>query len=278
MRTLHWHDLVETGQQAHWARVTLRVEEETTLHDHDFAEVFWVEQGQLIHRINDTEQVLAPGSLVLIRPADQHGLRCTDTDACTFFNLAIPRQTWLGLARRYRLERRWWWTADALPFQTRWRPADLAGLSASAERAARTPHSALALDWVVVDLLQRLADEGPASGRVTPDWLHQVLRQLDQPEHLTAGVAGLARLAARSPDHVNRAVRASFGKTATDLVNELRLDYVARQLSLSDADILDSAYAVGFHNVGHFYKLFRRRFGTTPRGYRRQYRQVLGGQ
>lgn len=277
MRTLHWRDLVDTGQRSHWARVTLRADEETALHDHDFAEVFWVERGRLTHVINSTQQVMAPGSLVLIRPSDQHALRCADAGACTFFNLAVSRATWRGLARRYGLGRRWWWASAALPYQTTLRPADVASLSASAERAARMAGSALALDWVVVDVLQRLADAGPTTGRLAPEWLHQVLRQFEGPEHLAEGVAGLARLAARSPDHVNRAIRASFGKTATELVNDLRLDHVARQLSLSDADILNSAYAAGFHNVGHFYKLFRRKFGLTPRAYRQRYRRVLGG-
>ena len=77
--------------------------------------------------------------------------------------------------------------------------------------------------------------------------------------------------------HAERAVIASFAgratvrwlkQTPTEIVNTVRMDYSARQLTETARPILEIALDCGLNNLSHFYALFRQRFGVSPRKYR----------
>ena len=48
----------------------------------------------------------------------------------------------------------------------------------------------------------------------------------------------------------------------------LRLNLAAELLRITDATVLDIAGRVGFDNLSYFNRLFKRRYGMTPREYR----------
>lgn len=50
----------------------------------------------------------------------------------------------------------------------------------------------------------------------------------------------------------------------------------ARQLRMTDHDILNIMYDCGLSNPSHFYKLFKARYGETPRKYRLNQQKLVG--
>jgi AraC-like DNA-binding protein len=60
------------------------------------------------------------------------------------------------------------------------------------------------------------------------------------------------------------------GQTFTDYLAGVRCDKAAELLVNSDRTILDIAEACGFGNLSHFYHVFRKRKGTSPRRYREE--------
>lgn len=59
------------------------------------------------------------------------------------------------------------------------------------------------------------------------------------------------------------------GKSFTEHVNELRLERARALLAATDDNrrVSDIAFEVGFSDLAHFYRLFRLRFGDTPKGF-----------
>ena len=55
-------------------------------------------------------------------------------------------------------------------------------------------------------------------------------------------------------------------------INDLRLEAAYRELLLGDRTVLQIAMLVGFSSLGHFNKIFTRKFGITPAAARRQRR------
>jgi len=238
------------------------------LHDHDFAEVFWVERGRGLHSVNGQRMTISPGDLVLIRPNDAHAFRAIDRAGLTIMNLAFAYEVLLQIRRKcFRGETLWPWHGDALPAMFRLPATYLARLSGDAEQLSMTHQRRLDLDWFLLTLL-RLVQPTEPPHTDWPDWLASAARQIDGAEVLLDGAPALADIAGKSIEHVNRVVRRHLGKTTTQWINEHRLDHAARQLRMSQRSIVDIAATSGFSNLGHFYKRFANRFGMTPRRYR----------
>ena len=80
----------------------------------------------------------------------------------------------------------------------------------------------------------------------------------------------VARCQGISPRYLQR-LMASSGSSFTGHMNELRLQRALKLLTDSSASarlISDIALEVGFSDVSHFNRLFRARFGDSPRGVR----------
>jgi AraC-like DNA-binding protein len=79
--------------------------------------------------------------------------------------------------------------------------------------------------------------------------------------------SGLARSLGISQRYLQRLLQ-DTGKSFTEHINELRLDRAFALLIAADSNrrVSDIAFEVGFSDLTHFYRLFRSRFGDTPKG------------
>ena len=70
-----------------------------------------------------------------------------------------------------------------------------------------------------------------------------------------------------SPRYLQRLLHET-GKSFTEHVNELRLNRALTLLLAADSRrrVSDIGFEVGFSDLAHFYRLFRARFGDTPKG------------
>ena len=80
-----------------------------------------------------------------------------------------------------------------------------------------------------------------------------------------------ARAAAMSSAHFSRQFRKHFGRTFTDLLNQMRTDRAADLLLRSDKPLKLIALECGFSDQSYLTKVFRRRFKTTPAAYRSEH-------
>jgi AraC family cel operon transcriptional repressor len=143
-------------------------------------------------------------------------------------------------------------------------------------RLAADGRPRVVLDGFLMELPSLLS--GPAPGmKPVPEWLAQARLAMKGPEQFAGGTLALARLAGRSPSHVARAAVRWLGQTPTELVNAARLEYAARQLGETARPIVDLALDCGLNNLSHFYALFRKRFGVSPRKYRLQAHPTVRG-
>ncbi len=277
MRVLRWKTVTSPAKGFHIVRDKMQGRYPVPIHSHDFAEVFWIESGSGVHLVNGKRLALEPGELFMVRPHDRHGFQAAGNESFTLVNVAFPTQTLRFLRERYfpGVEDCFWTRAE-LPFRTRLSKPQLAVLVAAAEHLASASNRRLAIERFLLDLLDDLSSHGiPHTAGPLPEWLEKALQQIRRPEHFTVGPRELARLAGRCPEHVTRALKAHLGVTATETLNAVRLDYAALQLTMTSSKIVDIALECGFQNLGHFYRLFRERFGFSPRHYRLQHQATL---
>lgn len=240
-------------------------------HFHDYAEVFWVESGGGVHRVDGVDHDLRAGDVWCLRPEHVHTARAGRL-GLTIVNVSFPPASVSDLARRHRAT--WPWRRGAAP-SAHLPPPRMERLHAWAGELAA--HKRLIdLDGFLLDLT-RLLGEATAGDDPLPPWLRDALDAFRDPRHLAAGTSRLAQLCGRTDDHLNRVLRRCRGCTATDLVTQMRIDHAAGELRLGERPIAAIAADVGLPNLGHFYRRFQARFGTTPKRYRRSARQVVSG-
>lgn len=84
-----------------------------------------------------------------------------------------------------------------------------------------------------------------------------------------ASVARIAGDAGLSTAHFITQFGAVFGETPLQCRTRARLELARDLLARGDQPVTQVCLALGFANMGSFSRLFRRRFGTAPRVYRK---------
>lgn len=85
-------------------------------------------------------------------------------------------------------------------------------------------------------------------------------------EHYTP--SGMAKMAELSPSRFRQLFKSQTGKSPGEYLKELRMTAAARNLLVSNANISDIAYRVGYEDCNYFIREFKATFGMTPKQYR----------
>jgi hypothetical protein len=250
------------------ARAKIHSRQDLSMHRHDYAEIFWVENGSGTHLINDRKISLSPGQIVMMRPDDIHTF--LSKNGITIMNLAFPLQTLDYLEKRYfQGGDSFFWTDDKLPFETSITGSEMRMLSKRADELWQYRNSLLYLDAFLLFIFRLLLEKkNRLVNSEIPVWLNNAIHEFSTPELFKQGAAGFAGLCGKNMDHVNRIIRKCSDRTLTDLVAELRMNFAARQLSLTNVPIKIICSDCGINNLGHFYKTFRKSYHQTPSQYR----------
>lgn len=267
---------ISSNEVFHLARVKIHSRQDLSLHNHDYAEIFWVEAGSGTHLINGQKTILKPGHLVMMRPDDQHTFTGSK-QGLTIMNLAFSLDTLSYLHDRYFEDsHHYFWSENFLPYQTTLDMAQIKTISQNAERAWKFQQSPLYLDSLLLLIFRLVDGSDPATDdQQVPAWLSHAIQDFFTNELFSQGPRGFAERCGRNIDHVNRMVRKYYDKTLSDLVTSLRMNFAAKQLSITNVPIKTICSDCGFNNLGHFYKTFREIYHVTPSQYRRQNQTIV---
>jgi AraC family cel operon transcriptional repressor len=275
MRILHWNQVALPGESWHFAHHKCRPHAPISVHTHDFAEVFWIENGNGVHELNGRTEAIASGTLIFIRAEDQHGFHCNPSGSpFTIANFALPAKTAATCQQRwadYGLPRPPW-APGLSPVRWNLPPDQLSALGIITRELADSPITPLAGDRFLSALVHEIHRQvTPSHIRAgAPDWLARAITGMREAANLVAGLEAFYRLAGRSREHVTRTCRQHTGLTPTSLITQIRLEHARRLLERTDLSVLDVAQSSGFTNMSLFHRRFRAATNLTPLRYRKQ--------
>ncbi|MDR1617804.1 MAG: helix-turn-helix domain-containing protein [Treponema sp.] len=246
-------------------------------HCHDYYEIFLVDQGRAVHRINGLAQNIATGFLCFIRPRDFH---CYDRMSEDFriINIIIPETvvddlfSYLGEA--YQKERL---LKPKAPPSINLDFSELGDLIHSLEQlilykkimnnSFEAAYRIAIFNMMVTFFPVNRLDAGP--GRL-PKWLRWLSLEMLKRENFKKGLPALYRLSGKSPEHLSRSCKKYLNKTPSKLVNDIRLEHSAKLLTTTGIPILDVMEECGFESLSYFYHRFKELYKVSPNELRKQ--------
>lgn len=246
------------------------------LHCHDYPEILLAVSGRFINHVNGQSIPCPTGSLIFFRPADVHRIDPDGAAECHLINLTYRWRTLVDLCTYLGEDPNdIAFLKTPLPPMVRLTAAQLQDLLGRLSALNTIPLTSKArirttLRVILLDLYyQHLFAPVQARPNDCPVWLADLCQAMQSPERFGDGPAAMAVLAGKTHAYLCRAFRKYLQTTPADYLNSLRLDYARNLLLRSDRSILDICGEIGFSSLGHFYRLFRNRFGAPPMQYRR---------
>ena len=101
------------------------------------------------------------------------------------------------------------------------------------------------------------------------DKLKMVLQFIQEHYQSSVTVRELADLCHFSEYHFMRFFKRHMNMTCIEYLNQYRLEMASRQLAKTELPITTIALESGFNNISYFNRVFKKKFGVTPKEYRK---------
>ena len=252
------------------------------IHCHSYYELFIVAQGYGTHLINSTSEPLSPGALYCIRPDDVHCYMDV-TSNFKIINMIVPEETFDRLTQYLGGTFRDDLLSPPCPPHVQVSMKEFKSILTELEQLVLTKKilkekSDVFFRITVFGLLTKYFVLSPqkSSGR-TPEWLRWLSLEMLKKENFVEGLPALYRLSGKSIEHLSRACRKYLQKSPTQLINDIRLEYVVNQLQNTDEKVIAICEDAGFDSLSHFYHIFKQAYGMSPAQFRKTCRTEESG-
>ncbi|WP_434425151.1 AraC family transcriptional regulator [Nannocystis pusilla] len=141
------------------------------------------------------------------------------------------------------------------------------------ERKWAAEHAAHA--WLVLllaELVRELQEHAPTASPLVGGIVRDALAFIEAHCLEPLSLKDVASAVGRTPSHLANAIRQETGLTVSDWLREHRMSEARRRLRDTDESVEAIANAVGYADVTHFIRVFRRAHDLTPRGWRERRR------
>lgn len=277
MTTLYFKDLFTSNLPIHIAETVIQNEEKTNLHDHDFNEFFYIKEGTLRYFLNDKEYQLTPRCLCFVFPEDAHCLQKNhDTKDVVLINVAFPKELFEEMRLFFSHQSN---DVHFLSFHTILTiDEDVLQLLDSRVNLLKklrpdTPNEVkkIMVKTLLSDVFTQFIEDNNISRAVdsVPAWLRNACGEMEKAENYSLGLPRFLELCNKSQEHVARSMKKYYNDTPTGYINNIRLREVAKQLMMSNKNIVDLAFESGFGNISYFNTCFKRKYGISAREYRK---------
>jgi AraC-like DNA-binding protein len=253
-------------------------------HTHNYIEIIYMCSGQTIHKINRRDQVvLRQGELLFLNQnARQEILPAGEEDVAVNF-IVLPeffhqtfqmveednvvRDFLVGTLQKKQegMDYIHFQVSDVLPVQNLVENLVWSLLYEDGEKN-RVNQITMAL------LIQHLSRHTERIRVVGPDQFDRrqlffVLRYIE--DHYRDGTLGeLAELTRQPVSGLSRFIKAQSGQTFQQLLMQKRLNQAAFLLTATRLPVEDVITAVGYDNSSYFHRIFKEKYGVTPKKYR----------
>ncbi len=253
-------------------------------HKHNYIEIIYMCSGQTTHIINDSyEVILKQGDLLFLNqnsfheilPAGKEDIAINFIVLPEFFDVAfrmmeeenVLRDFLIGSLRQNTSEANYMYfkIADVLPVQNLienmvW---SLLYKQSNERQINQTTMGLLFLQLLHHTEKIEQNDDNQYERKI----VFAVLRYIEE-NYKNASLGELAVQLGQPMYYLSRLVKKNTGHTYKDLLQIKRLNQTAYLLSTTKLSIADIIVAIGYDNTSYFHRVFKQRYGLTPKEFR----------
>lgn len=254
------------------------------VHWHDEMEIIYIKKGRGLITVDLKQYVVSAGSILFIIPGQLHSIEQYELESMEYENIIfkldilISKQTDACSSDYFQplLDGR-------LSIPTLFEPdhpyyAPIAACVDGADEVCKTYPKAYELAikaqlFLMFHILfsQCCTAEAPLKNRKSLEKMKLIIKYVENNYMEKISIADMAKEAGLSQSHFMKFFKNTMGTSFIDYLNDYRLTMVSRLLVSSESSILDIAAESGFDNLSYFNRMFKKRFGMTPREYRKKF-------
>lgn len=255
-------------------------------HSHNFIELFFVLQGSVTHKILGSEIKLKEGELIFLNQGIFHEIKqCSDHDIAIniiirpkFFESIFNFICFDSKLRDFFLDSIFSYkTGNGLFFKISEIPSlQKTMLEIISEFLQQDDFSRYRIQLLISLLITDLAKHSDSMIELnqqsyTDDILIKILNYIET--KYSSGTLDEISKELNLPNyHVSKLVKMNLNTNFSELIQSKRLEKAAKLLINSNDSITKICDSVGYNNWSFFYKLFKKKFNTTPKEYREKYK------
>lgn len=253
-------------------RMNYSYTENFELHYHNYFEFFITISDNVVHIINGHKQLLPAHSLVFVRPGDVHTY--TKEGNFSFINVTFTVDTFEKLSLYFGK------SIDQL-LNSKMPPATILDdqdfnhvinrlNSLNTIDIHDKQKMQLRMKIILTEILSYFIDSHiEKTNESIPLWLSELTGFAKEAENINMTLDDMATKTGKSREHISRSFKKHYGITASEFMNEHKLNYCANLLLNTNLSVIDICFECGFQNLSWFYRKFKDKFGITPVDFRK---------
>lgn len=233
-------------------------------HKHDFIEIVCVLEGFIDQNIDGETKRLNPLEFTVLSTENTHFFE-KQSDNVRIFCLSVLPSKFAKFLNAYEFSPTY---GKAYTIKNDRLIKELLRLPTK-----ETSQQILSTHTIIADFFTEMIRFSAPSSTI-PDHLQKALEQIKKPENLIGGVKKLAELAGYSRVHLCRLIKTHFGKTAVELLHEIRMKLACEYLENTSFSIELITEKIGLSSVSQFHSAFKSYHGYTPSEYRKKSKRL----
>lgn len=265
--------LSEHGVSFHWWNAKT-----TTLHTHDYCEIFIVTAGEVVHTFNGERYVLGRGALHFIKDNDVHKIEASKEKGCVHMNFCVRNDKLEKILDVLNIDKNDFFATE--PLKTDLSAEELGSFINEAEKINLmnlddTSRSTALICELVIRAVALLYASRRNISPSYPKWFSAILEKIHSPENIGIEVCDVYAMGEFSPPVMIKYFKQYTGKTVNAYLRDMKCEHACTLLETTRLSTLDISMALGYYSLSHFNRIFKEYTGMSPATYRKKYRDEL---
>lgn len=240
----------------------------TPFHYHDFYELEFISSGSAVVTINSEKYNLTKGDAYLLRPTDLHEFSAVGETQIYSISF-MPERVNAKIMDDFTMKAGYLLTSlsnkDSQLFE---------GLLAKTTILTKQNRQKEVVSAVLDILISTLLNYAESAKTLDyEDSIYEAIKYVNNNFTKDPTLDEVAKVAGFGVTYFCRKFKKVTGKTYTQYLSEIKIDFAARLIARSNTAITEICFISGFNSISQFIREFKRIMGISPSAYRKNVKQ-----